>query len=225
MGVQYSLNKLPYLLAVWASGATLGPALGPVLSGFAIVGKDWHWYAWIMLWLSGPTIITMFFIYPETSSANILLRRAKRLRKLTGNPNLQSQSEIDQRHMTAGAVAYEALIEPWKINALDPAVLYTTIYTALVYAIVYSFFESVSLVYPVNYSFNLGQTGLAFISIVVGLVAMAAFYCTFYYYVSEPRIRKSGLGVPEHRLLLAMWVGASVPIAVFLFGEFSCVVT
>jgi DHA1 family multidrug resistance protein-like MFS transporter len=100
----------------------------------------------------------MFITLPETSSANILLRRAKRLRKLTGNQHLISQSEIDQKHMTAHDITYEALVEPWKINALDPAVLYSTFYTALVYAIYYSFFESVPLVYTKIYHFNLGET-------------------------------------------------------------------
>ena len=41
--------------------------------------------------------------------------------------------------MTMGAVTYEELEETWKINALDLAVLYTAIHTALVYAIYYSF--------------------------------------------------------------------------------------
>ncbi len=43
--------------------------------------------------------------------------------------------------MTVDHVAYDALIKPWKINALDPAVLFSTVYSALVYGIYYSFFE------------------------------------------------------------------------------------
>jgi DHA1 family multidrug resistance protein-like MFS transporter len=65
----------------------------------------------------------MIIALPETSAANILLRRAHRLRKVTGKTNLQSQSEIDQAHMTPREVAFDALIKPWQINALDPAVV------------------------------------------------------------------------------------------------------
>jgi DHA1 family multidrug resistance protein-like MFS transporter len=65
----------------------------------------------------------MLISLPETSSSNILLRRARRLRKVTGNGNLFAQSEIDQVGMNAGDIAYEALIKPWQINALDPAVV------------------------------------------------------------------------------------------------------
>jgi DHA1 family multidrug resistance protein-like MFS transporter len=161
------------LLELWASGATFGPDLGPVLGGFSIAAENWHWNAWIMLWLSGPVFITMFFFYPEPSSANILLRRAKRLRKLTGNPNLKSQTEIDQQRMTTGTVTYEALVEPWKINTLDHGLYGTGL------CIYYSFFESVPLVYPVIYGFNLGETGLTFLAIIIGLLVMVAFDCAF----------------------------------------------
>lgn len=76
-----------------------------------------------MLWLSGPILLVMIFFLPETSTPNILLRRAKRLRKLTGRTHLKSQSEIDQSHMSGKEVAYDALIKPWQINALDPAIV------------------------------------------------------------------------------------------------------
>lgn len=65
----------------------------------------------------------MFSSLPETSAANVLLRRARRMRKATGKENLLSQSEIDQANMSPRDVAIEALIKPWEINALDPAVV------------------------------------------------------------------------------------------------------
>src|SRR3954468_18987802 len=86
----YSLLYLPYALVAWVSAAYCGPALGPLLSGFAVMAKGWRWSLWEILWMAGPTLIVMFLFLPETSSHNILLRRAARLRKLTGNPKLQS---------------------------------------------------------------------------------------------------------------------------------------
>jgi DHA1 family multidrug resistance protein-like MFS transporter len=80
--------------------------------------------AWEMLWLAGPVCIAMVLTLPETSADNILLRRAQRLRKLTGRTDMFSQSEIDQANMTARQIAIDALIKPWEINALDPAVVY-----------------------------------------------------------------------------------------------------
>lgn len=76
-----------------------------------------------MLWLSGPICVLMFVSLPETSGANILLLRARRLRALTGKTNLRSQSEIDQENMSASEVTFDALVKPWQINLLDPAVV------------------------------------------------------------------------------------------------------
>ena len=82
-----------------------------------------------MLWLSGPVFLAMFFFLPETSADFILLQRAKRLRKLTGRTDLVAQCEIRQQKKSRNEVLYDALIKPWEINAKDPAVLFTTIYT------------------------------------------------------------------------------------------------
>ena len=71
----------------------------------------------------------MFFTLPETSADWILRERAKRLRKLTGRSDLKAECEVRQRKKSRKAVLYDALIKPWEINAKDPAVLFTTVYT------------------------------------------------------------------------------------------------
>jgi hypothetical protein len=80
----------------------------------------------------------MFLFLPETSSPNILLRRAKRIRKLTGNSRFMSQSEIDQRNMKFSHTVVDALIKPMEITLKDPAVLFVQVYTAIIYGIYYS---------------------------------------------------------------------------------------
>jgi len=118
----------------------------------------------------------MFLALPETSGPNLLLRRAQRLRKLTGNMNLRSQSEIDQKNIRLREVVVEALLRPIQISILDPAVLFTNVYTMLVYGIYYSFFEAFPLVYPVMYHFNPGEAGLAFLPIVIATVMAVIAY-------------------------------------------------
>ncbi|KAL5325251.1 hypothetical protein ACEPPN_006375 [Leptodophora sp. 'Broadleaf-Isolate-01'] len=207
-------------LALYVLALTLGPALAPIVAGFSISAKDWHWFAWEELWLSGPICLMMFVSLPETSAPNILLRRARRLRKLTDKVNLRSQSEIDQAGMTASDVAYDALIKPWQINLLDPAVAFTTVYTALVYGIFYSFFESFPLVFPVLYGFNLGESQLPFLAVVVSLLICIPLYCYYYYYIVEPRVKISGFGEPEERLIPGLIATFFVPAGLFLFGVF-----
>jgi len=127
----YSLIKLPYVLCLWAFAATCGPALGPVISGFSVPAKNWHWSLWEMLWLSGPIFLVMLLFLPETSSSTILLRRAQRLRKLTGDSRLKSQSEIEQANMKPRDIAFEALVRPVQLIVMDPAIGFTAAYVAL----------------------------------------------------------------------------------------------
>lgn len=98
-GDLFDLFDIPFGLSWWVLSAWAGPAFGPVIGGFAAQAKGWRWPMWEIVWMASISLIALLFFMPETSSPNILLRRAKRLRKLTGNENLQSQSEIDQRHM------------------------------------------------------------------------------------------------------------------------------
>ncbi|KAH7088685.1 major facilitator superfamily domain-containing protein [Paraphoma chrysanthemicola] len=213
-----NLFHLPYLMMGWAMAGFIGPALGPIIAGFSVVVKGWHWSMWELLWASAPSFIAFLLFLPETSTPTILYRRAQRLRKLTGNPNIKAKSEIAQSMLSPSQLTYDALVVPWKINALDPAILFTSIYTGLVYAVFYSFFEVFPLVFVDIYGMNLGQMGLAFLSVTIG-VALAGIctFCFLHFYVN-PRMRVKGFEGPEQRLLPAVIASVIIPIGLFMFG-------
>lgn len=119
----FSLIKLPYILCCWAAAACIGPALGPIISGFSVAAMNWRWSLWEMLWLAAPVWITLFLFLPETYPETILLRRAQRLRALTGNQNLKAQSEINQAQRSFNDMVVEALWRPLQLIALDPAIV------------------------------------------------------------------------------------------------------
>ena len=213
-----NLFQLPYLMMGWAMAGFIGPALGPIIAGFSVVVEGWHWSMWELLWASGPSFIIFLLFLPETSTPTILYRRAHRLRRLTGNPNLKSESEIAQSQLSPRQIAYDALVIPWKINILDPAILFTSVYTGLVYAIFYSFFEVFPLVYMEVYGMNLGEMGLAFLSVTIGVaLAGICFFCFLYFYVN-PRMRVKGYEGPEQRLIPAVLASFVIPIGLFIFG-------
>jgi DHA1 family multidrug resistance protein-like MFS transporter len=218
IGDVYSLLKLPYGLTAWAAFATLGPALGPVISGFSVPAKGWRWSLWEIVWMSAPIFILMFFFLPETFPDTILLTRARRLRRLTGNERLMSQSEIDQKKLTFTGMAAEALYRPFLIVILDPAVLFVNVYTSLIYGIYYSFFEVFPIVYIGIYGFNLGQMGLVFLSIIVALFITVPLYFLYLYTVFEPELKAKGLLAPERRLIPALFACFLPPVGLFLFG-------
>ncbi|CAG7923226.1 unnamed protein product [Penicillium olsonii] len=214
----YSLMSLPYAMMAWVSAAYCGPALGPLISGFAVPVKGWRWSLYESIWASAPVLILMFVFLPETSTATILLRRAARLRKIHNNSRFMSQSEIDQKNMRVSAIAVDALIKPLEITIKDPAVLFVQIYTAIIYGIYYSFFEVFPLVYPVDYGMNLGQIGLVFLCIMVSCIVGIALYVAYIHYWMNPRIRRYGFGAQESRLLPALPASFGPTIGLFLFA-------
>lgn len=196
-------------------------ALGPLVAGFAVEKMGWRWSSWEALWLSAPAMVIMFLSMPETSADNILYRRAQRLRARTGRTDLKSQSEMRQANMDPRDIAFNALIKPWEINALDPAVLFSTFYTALTYGIYYSFFESFPLVYGDMYGFNLGEQGLAFLAVLCGLVVAVVLLCCYFYFIAPGQLGKYDPVPPEARIwpgLFATWL---IPIGQYLFGNSS----
>ncbi|KAK9364669.1 major facilitator superfamily domain-containing protein [Lipomyces kononenkoae] len=214
----YSLLKLPYALIFWVSAAYCGPALGPLISGFAVPAENWRWSLWEILWMSGPVFLLFCICLPETSASNILLRRAQRLRKLTGNQNLKSQSEIDQANMKVSNIAFEALIKPWQISILDPAVAFTHIYTSIVYGIYYSYFEVFPLVYIDIYGMNIGEMGLVFLVVLIACIVAAMTFAAYLWFYLEPDIMQRGLRAQEHRLVPALLAVFGPTIGLFLFG-------
>ena len=168
--------------------------------------------------MAAPVVLLMFVALPETSSSNILLRRARRLRTLTGNTRLKAQSEIDQGSLKIGAVIIESIVRPTEISVKDQAVLSTNIYTALQYGIYYSFFEVFPLVYPVMYGFTLGTTSIVFTCITVACVVGIAIYYSYVYFYLKRDIKKNGLRAQEHRLVPAVFSSFGIPIGLFIFG-------
>ena len=209
-----------YAMSLYGAFAVCGPVFGPLLGGFAVQGETWQWSIWVLLWLSGGTLALLLFTLPETSSVNILYRKARRLRSKLGNDKLVSLGEKEGEQMTAAEIASMVLVRPFVIMLLDPIVLFLNLYIALLYGVLYIWFESFPLVFQGQYMFNLGEVGLAFLGILLGaLVAMAGFFLHIHF-----QLRQSFEGEDQHlepvelRLQPAMVGSFALPLCLFVFG-------
>jgi len=77
-------RALPF--GFFSIGPTNGPVYGPIIGGFVFQYLGWRWTNWIVLIISGAILVLMSFI-KETYVPVILRRRAKKLRRETGDPN------------------------------------------------------------------------------------------------------------------------------------------
>lgn len=210
--------KRAYAMGIWGISAVCGPVLGPLIGGFAAQAEGWRWTIWELLWMSGFTLIFLIFLMPETSSANILYRRAVRLRKLTGRSNLKTQAEMAVEGTPAREIAMTILVRPFTLNFLEPMAFLLNLYIALIYGLLYIWFESFPIVFVGIYGFNLGQLGLAFIGILVFVILTIIPYYWWLYKCLEPRFDDNGNISPETRMPPACVGGFFIPICLFWFG-------
>jgi len=214
----YRPQKQAYGLAVWGIGAVCGPVLGPLVGGFAVEAYGWTWTVWELMWLSGFCLVFLFFLLPETSSPNILHRRTKRLRKLTGDDRFTCEPDMMSEQMGPKDIVLMTLVKPITLNFQEPIVFLLNLYIALIYGLLYIWFESFPLVFSGIYGFSLGIEGVAFLGILVGTFIGAAILFAWLYFYQEKQFDDNGNIEPEKRLIPAMVGCFFVPICLFWFG-------
>ncbi|KAL8845722.1 MAG: hypothetical protein Q9198_011361, partial [Flavoplaca austrocitrina] len=133
----YEPKKQAYGIGVWGIAAVCGPAMGPLVGGFAAESKGWTWPIWELMWLSGFCFVFLFFLLPETSSANILFRRAQRIRKMTNNPRVKCEPEIEAEGMSGKEVALMVFVRPFTLSLTEPICFFLNLYIALIYGLLY----------------------------------------------------------------------------------------
>ncbi|KAJ5341771.1 MFS general substrate transporter [Penicillium brevicompactum] len=214
----YPPLKLPYGYTAWVGATFCAPALGPVISAFAVSAGGWRWSLWEVLWMSIFAFVIMFVFFPETSATTILFHRARRIRKRLHDTRFVCQSEMDEANTSLRQIVADALIRPLQITILDPAVFFTNFYSSYSYGVYYSYFEAFPLVYTEMYGFNLGLTGASFLSIVVACLIGTLIYLIYIYWYLEPKITAHGPGPQEERLIPAIFAAFLQPIGLFLFA-------
>jgi len=212
----YDPARVAYGICIWGSFGVCGPVFGPLIGGFVAPAKGWRWTIWTLTWLCAFVTLMLLFFLPETSAANILYKRAKRLRKATGNDQLRSQSEIDAAHHTMRDHLI-VLGRAFTLTFSEPIVFFMDLYTALLYGVVFLWFESFPLVFGDIYGFDLGQQGLAFLGIFIGGVITVPLFLVWVRYGIVPRFTKPAF-IPEMVLPPTFFGTACLPICLFWYG-------
>ncbi|KAM0788520.1 hypothetical protein ACM66B_001648 [Microbotryomycetes sp. NB124-2] len=218
MGDVLAPKVLPLAVGIWSIGAVLGPILGPVLGGFAAQENGWKWPNLELIWITGFAFLVLFFLLPETYESTVLIRRAERLRKLTGNKLIKTQAELDAVPGQGFITIVTARIKRAVQLSLEPAVLFANVYIGLVYSIFYLWFEAFPIVFEGIYHFNLGVGSLPFLAFVVSGVFTFAGYMWYQLKFIMPRAGVDPTFKPEDRLRLALFGSIFTPASLFLFG-------
>ncbi len=163
---------------------------------------------------TGVLLLVAVVVQRETYPPVLLERKAKRLRKETGNMKLRSALQSSK---TPKQLFFLSIVRPLKMLALSPIVFGLSLYIAVVYGYLYLLFTTMTFVFHDQYGISASNIGLVYLGIglgqFVGLLLFGAY--------SDKLLRKLAKGgemKPEYRLPL-LWPGAiMVPLGLFLYG-------
>ena len=155
-------------LAMFTLAPFAGPALGPTVAGFIIVGgASWRWVFWVLTLFAGLCWVQIVLTLPETYAPIILVQKAKRLRKETGDERYYAPMEKQEKVSFSRRLS-STLGRPFIILAHEPMLIAMTAYMSFVYGCIYLLFEAYPIVFTEAHHFNAGISGLMFLPIALG---------------------------------------------------------
>jgi MFS family permease len=203
------------LIELWRY-SNIDSAVGPLVGGFLADAAGWRWLYWIQLIMSFVVWVLISFTVPETYAPTILGRRAKKLRKETGDQDHVTEQDLDIRPLSERLGVF--LIRPFQLLFRELIVMLISLYMSVLYGLLYMFFVAYPIIFQKRKGYSAGITGLMFIPIAAGVVlsAMCAPAVNNHYL---KMVRKyNGKPPAEVRLIPMMLSCWFVPIGLFIFA-------
>jgi DHA1 family multidrug resistance protein-like MFS transporter len=156
------------------------------------------------------------FVVPESSHSKILQDRAKKIRFQTKNWAVRSKR--DEMQIDLHSLINTYALRPFIMLFQEPILLLVTIYIALIYGILYLFFEAYPISFQEGRGWNAGVGALPFIGILIGIILGSLTITAVTKTRFARKLKKHGKVIPEERLP-PMILGAFIlPIGLFWFA-------
>lgn len=194
----------------------------PMRTSLTIGGSNgqggWRWVQLIQCLATAAWGIVMIFFVKETRLNVIMKKKARKMRKLTGDQTIRAHAEVYKP--TKKELLHDSLLRPLTYLVQEPIVIGFSAFIGYAWAIFYSFIASITHVfmtlYSDNYGMNQGTVGFVYASIAIGSI----FGFLFNYFFQEKFFfEKFKYSRPvECRLGGAMASGLIFPIGAFIYA-------
>ncbi|KAF4995609.1 hypothetical protein FGRMN_5000 [Fusarium graminum] len=205
-------------MALFTVGPLLGPVIGPIIGGFVSENVGWRWTFRILLIFSGFIGVATAAFMRETNYGVLLRQKAQRLRRETGNDKLITTMT---RNDTPKQMLSRAIVRPMKLLFFSPIVLLVSLYTGILFGLIFLLFTTFPSVFEDVYDFSPGVAGLAYLGLGLGMVLGLLMFSLLSDKLLGRKHSEGGEPAaprPEDRLILMKWLGPITPIGLFVYG-------
>lgn len=205
--------------SVFSAAPFLGPTLGPIFGGLlADNSSTWRWTYWTLLIIACFGYCVFIIIVPETYAPAILKKRAKELRKKTGDSRYRTIAELQP--LSFKETAKRSILRPFLLLS-ELIVFLVTLYMSVIYGLLYMFFFAYPMIYEVGKGWSSSKTGIMFIPIAVGVLLATSIspWINRHYNSKAQPYRDRGELPPAELRLYPMMIGCwFVVIGLFPFA-------
>ncbi|KAH9920854.1 MFS general substrate transporter [Epithele typhae] len=206
-------------MAIFTLAPFAGPTFGPIVSGFmANAGVSWRWVFWVLAMFTGTCLALVIFTLPETYVPILLVKRAQRLRKETGDNRYWAPLEREDKSI--GERIKHVFARPFVVLVHEPMLIAITLYMSFMYGCLYLLFEAYPIVFTQGHNLNQGMSGLMFLPIFIGGITGVIIYLFFF----NPRYERAIAAFapypvpPEYRMEVCMLAAPIFAGSFFWFG-------
>ncbi|KAF3007677.1 hypothetical protein E8E13_009169 [Curvularia kusanoi] len=193
-----------------------GPFLAPIVGEFiASSYLGWRWTLYLPAILGFVSLISLLFVLQETFAPLLLVEKAARLRKQTGNWAIHAEHE--KVELDLGAVVRKYFTRPLRMLATEPIVLLVSGYMSFLYGLVYALLKAYPYVFSHVYGMGLGIRALPFLGLFLGILLALAFILSQHWSYIRKLEENNGKLVPEWRLGPPILGAIIFPIGLFWF--------
>ncbi|KLO07586.1 MFS general substrate transporter [Schizopora paradoxa] len=207
-------------LALFTLAPFAGPALGPLVGGYiSVSGTSWRWVFWVSTIFAGVCTVLIVVTLPETYAPKILVQKARRIRKETGDSRYFAPLE-DQEKESFAKQLNRTIGRPFKVLFQEPMLIAISLYMSFVYGCIYLLFEAYPIVFVEGHHMTVGSLGLTFLPIFLGGICGVVIYLAIFNprYVRLMEKFSPNPVPPEYRLELAILGAPIFAISFFWFG-------
>lgn len=126
----------------------------------------WRWVFWASSIGDACIQILGLFYLQETYAPELLYRKAKRLRKATGNQLLRTEFESPDSTMFGRVL--QSMIRPFRLMLTQPIVQVLATYMAYLYGLTFLVYATFPDLWMKQYGQSMGISGLHYISLSIG---------------------------------------------------------